>query len=163
MTQCPQPCDPDRSCERPGHLLSRPCTSRVPRNPTDGRRRCARVGCGHAGRAPAPLEPLFRQASGLTEDFTSQRARSVLDRLGYTVVNVSNLPRGVQPSPAAAATENATEAGGPEHDNAAADGAGTERVNILRCAIELAASRPEMTADDVVSAADTFARWMNES
>src|SRR6266568_4253133 len=44
-----------------------------------------------------PLKALFRRATDLS-DFTSQRAQSVISRLGFRVINVAQESRGTRPS-----------------------------------------------------------------
>jgi hypothetical protein len=100
-----------------------------------------------------PLKALFRRATGI-DDFTPQRAASVLQRLGYQVVDVTRQP------PAAATNGGAGQ--GPQAPTAApANGRGDEaRLALLHASVEYASTRPQMTAEDVVEAARTFERFI---
>jgi hypothetical protein len=112
----------------------------------------------HPNGRRLPLKPLFRRATGI-EKFTSQRAQSVFGRLGYTVVDVTREPRTqrVDAAPTAIAIEPPSD----ETHRAAPDV--NNNVTILRCAVEYAATRPQMNADDVIAAARAFEQWVGHS
>jgi len=99
-----------------------------------------------------PVKQVFARATGTNRtDFISHRARDVLRRLGFEVIDAGRGDASSVPP-----NGNGSSAGSTHQDRRSMN----TRLAALTAAVQFAATRPETQLDDVLRAADAFEAWL---